>query len=87
MHLTMQIEFQSLEQFHRAVFAFISEQQQEYRETVAAMAAQGLLTSDEAAESFPKLQLYLNDMREEAQPPIPDPGNLPDYVEWMPGPI
>ena len=85
--LTKCIEFQSLEQFHRSVFAFVDEQQQKYRQTVATMADHGLLTSAESAESFPNLQLYLDDMREEGGAPIADPGNLPGHVEWMPGPI
>jgi hypothetical protein len=81
------IEFQSLEQFHRAVLAFVGKQQQKYRETVAAMADHGLLTSAEAAESLPNLQLYLDDRREEGSAPMPDPGNLPGHVEWTSGPI
>lgn len=80
--LTKNIEFQSLEQFHRAVLAFVGEQQQQYRATVAALSDRGLLTSAEAAESLPKLQLNLRDARSEGAAPIPDPENLPDHVEW-----
>lgn len=85
--LTKDIEFQSLEQFHRAVLAFVAEQQQKYRATVAALSDRGLLTPAEAAESLPKLQLNLRDARSEGAAPIPEPENLPDRVEWSSAPI
>jgi hypothetical protein len=75
------VEFQSVEQFNHAVLDFVEEQQQKYRATVTAMAAHGLLTSSEAEQSLPKLELELTDMRGEVATPMPDPPDLPSRVE------
>lgn len=80
--LTKSIEFQSVEQFDHALLDFIEEQQQKYGATVTAMAAHGLLTSSEAEQSLPKLELKLTDMRGGGATPMPDPPDLPSHVEW-----
>ncbi len=85
--LTTTITFQSPDQFDRAVLAFVEEQQQKYRATAAALADRGFLTSSEAEESLPTLNLKLNDMRGEGATPIPDPSNLPSHVEWSSSPF
>lgn len=80
--LTKSIKFQSVEQFDHALLDFIEEQQQKYGATVTAMAAHGLLTSSEAEQSLPKLELKLTDMRGGGATPMPDPPDLPSHVEW-----
>jgi hypothetical protein len=85
--LTKSIEFQSVEQFDHALLDFIEEQQQKYGATVTAMAAHGLLTSSEADQSLPKLELKLTDMRGEGATPMLDPPDLPSHVEWAVAPF
>ncbi len=57
--LSINIEFESLEQFNHAVLTLVDEEQAKYRATVAALADRGLLTSAEAQESLPQLELRL----------------------------
>jgi hypothetical protein len=76
------IEFQSLEQFDSALLAFVGEQQQEYRETITALTDHNLLSSADAQQSLPELNLNIRDKRGDGALPIPKPSNLPLRVEW-----
>jgi hypothetical protein len=80
--LMTNIEFQSLGQFDNALLAFVEEQQEKYRATLAALTARNLVTPSESQESLPQLELKLNDMRGEGATPIPNPPNLPSHVQW-----
>jgi hypothetical protein len=79
--LQKNIEFQSLEQFDRTLLAFVDGEQAKHRATVAALADRGFLTSAEAQESFPKMELKLIDMRKQDTDAITDIPQLPPHVE------
>jgi hypothetical protein len=79
--LSINIEFESLEQFNHAVLTLVNAEQARYQATVAALADRGLLTSAEAQESLPQLELRLIDMRGQGAAPIADIPNLPSHVE------
>lgn len=81
------IEFQSLEQFDQSLREFIEIQQQEFRTTLAALEARGLITSSEAENSLPELDLKLEDTRGRDAIAIPNPANLPPDVKWSPSPF
>ncbi len=77
------IEFQSVEQFHIDLLAFVEEQQQMYRLTAQALESRGLLEKWQVQQSLPLLQLSLSDMREQRAEPISkDDIHLPDRVKW-----
>jgi hypothetical protein len=79
--LQTQIDFESPEQFDRGLLAFAQQEQQKHRATVAALAAHGLLTESEAADSLPELQLNLEDMRGQGFASLEPPSNLPSHVQ------
>ncbi len=77
------IEFQSVEQFHIDLLAFVEEQQQMYRSTAQALESRGLLEKWQVQQSLPVLRLSLSDMREQSAEPISkDDIHLPARVEW-----
>jgi hypothetical protein len=85
--LVKSIEFQSPQQFDRALSGFAEDQQQKYRTTVALMAERGLLTQVEVEESLPKLEVKLSDMRGPEETPLGDLPEPPPHVEWSVGPF
>lgn len=77
------IEFQSVEQFHIDLLAFVEEQQQMYRSTAQALESRGLLEKWQVQQSLPLLRLSLSDMRGQGAEAISkDDIHLPDRVEW-----
>jgi len=80
------IEFQSLQQFDSDLMAFVEEQQDKYRETVAALAERDLLTPSEGDQCLPELILHLFDQRGQGASPLPKPSGLPPRVKWSPFP-
>ncbi len=81
------IKFQSLPHFEVALLGFIEEQQRMYRATEAELMAHDLLTSAEAEQSLPQLELKLNDMRGADADPILDPSSLPSHVKSSSSPF
>jgi hypothetical protein len=76
------IAFQSLEQFHIDLLAFVAEQQQMYRRTAEDLEARNLLGRGEVSQSLPRLELKIMDARGQGAEPIPKDENLPAWVEW-----
>src|SRR5580700_10643980 len=77
------IEFDSFQQFHGELLAFIDEQQQMYRATAKALEARGLLARSEVLQSLPLIELDLNDARgENAELISRDAIKLPARVVW-----
>jgi len=82
-HPTPTIVFQSDEQFSLEFLRFINEQEQKYRQTSIALGDRGLMSSAEAEQSAPKLEIYTNDMRGADATPLPRISPLPANVEWL----
>ncbi|MGB6545115.1 MAG: hypothetical protein WBE97_05770 [Candidatus Acidiferrales bacterium] len=80
------IEFQSSQQFHDALLAFVEEQQQKYRATATALWNHRLSTFTDAQDSLPELDLELKDMRPQGGDPLVRLVTLPPRVEWTPSP-
>jgi hypothetical protein len=85
--LVTNIEFYSRPQFYNAVLAFIEEQQEKYRATVAELAAHGLLTPEEARQTLPALVLHFSGVPGDGIGPVPSLSNLPAHVEWSSTPF
>jgi len=77
------IEFESLGQFESVLTNFVGEQQEKYRDTVAALETRKLLTAGEVEESLPQLELTLNDMRGVDAEPIAGALSLPSRVKLV----
>jgi len=56
------IEFQSLDQFHAVLIAFVVEQQQKYRAAAVALLNRNLLSLADTQPSLPELELIWRDM-------------------------
>jgi len=76
------IAFQSMEQFHIDLLAFVAEQQQMYRRTAEDLEARNLLGRGEVSQSLPRLELKIMDVRGQGAEPIPKDEYLPARVEW-----
>src|SRR5580658_5703162 len=82
------IEFESFQQFHGELLAFIDEQQQMYRATAKALVARGLLDPSEVSQSLPQMEVDLSDARwdgerpKDAEPISKDAIKLPARVVW-----
>jgi hypothetical protein len=76
------IAFQSSEQFHIDLLAFVAEQQQMYRRTAEDLEARNLLGRGEVSQSLPRLELKIMDARGQGAEPIPKDEDLPVRVEW-----
>jgi hypothetical protein len=85
--LVTNIEFYSRPQFYNAVLAFVEEQQEKYRATVAELAAHGLLTPEEARQTLPELVLHFSGGPGDGLGPIPSLSKLPAHVEWSSTPF
>jgi hypothetical protein len=83
---SIDIEFESSQQFVQSLRAFIAEQQEKQRATLAALAEHDLATPDEAEQSLPLLEIHLFDMRGPRNEPIGKLVNLPPRVEWFASP-
>ena len=81
------IAFQSPEQFHIDLLAFVAGQQQMYRRTAEDLEARNLLGRGEVSQSLPRLELKIMDVRGPGAEPIPKDENLPARVEWSPLPF
>ncbi len=80
--LSANIEFHAVPQFYRELFQIIADEEKRFRATAAALAAHGLLTPQEAAQSLPELHISLEDSRGRDADPIPQPAGLPPNVVW-----
>ena len=82
------IEFESFQQFHGELLAFIDEQEQMYRATAKALVARGLLDPSEVSQSLPQMEVDLSDARwdgerpKDAEPISKDAIKLPARVVW-----
>ncbi len=83
---SIDIGYESAQQFEQSVRAFIAEQQGKQRATLAALAERDLATADEAEQSLPLLEIHLFDMRGAKNEPIEKLANLPPRVEWFANP-
>jgi len=81
------IEFYSLEKFYHAVLAFVAEQQEKYRATVAELGVHNLLTPAEAQQTLPELVLHFSGGPGDGSGPIPGLSNLPPRVQWSSTPF
>ena len=81
------IAFQSLEQFHIDLLAFVADQEQMYRTTAEDLEARNLVGRGEVSQSLPRLELKIMDARGQGAEPIPKDENLLARVEWSSSPF